>query len=175
MRILKEEELQKVVDKLNYYIGDNKKELLEAYHLRMNNQRIFLVKKELMKAVSQLGRDQIISCGISLGKITKSGNFRITITSLHFLHKYSNHKVWIKSSAEMNFLYGNNALKSHIYKTSEDIPMNAGVFVFNQHQIPLGFGVMSVNGTSFAKARGGDPIVLRQADNGEFIRDETNI
>lgn len=175
MRTLKPEEEQKVMDRLQYYIGDNVKDLLSIYDLRLNNQRIFLLKKELIRACSQLGRDQIIACGITLGKITKSGSFRITITALHVLHRFALHRIWIKTSAEMSFLYGNNALKSHVHKISETIPMNAGVFVFSQHDVPLGFGVMSVNSTSYAKARGGDAVILRQADTGEYIRNEANL
>lgn len=175
MRILKEEEERKVIDRLQYYVGDNMAELLSTYKLRLNNQRVFLVTDELLKASSQLGRDQIISCGIILGKITKGENFRVTITALQTLHKYANHKVWIKTSAEMNFLYGNNALRSHIHKISESIPQNAGVFVYNVHDVPLGFGVMAVNQTSYAKARGGVQVVLTQADTGEYIRNERNI
>lgn len=175
MRTLKPEEEQKVMDRLQYYIGDNTKDLLSIYELRLNNQRVFLANKEILKACSQLGRDQIIACGVTLGKITKSNNFRITITALHTLHKFALYRVWIKPSAEMNFLYGNNALKSHVHRISEAIPMNAGVFVLSQHQVPLGFGVMSVGPASYAKARGGDPIVLRQADNGEYIRSEASL
>lgn len=175
MRILKPEEETKVKAKLQYYIGDNIDDLLKTYELRLNNQRVFLVSKELLKASSQIGRDHIITCGITLGKITKTNNFRITITSLHTLHKYALYKVWIKTSAEMNYLYGNNSLKSHIQKISESIPMNAGVFVFNQHQIPLGFGVMALSPNSYAKARNGDSVILNQADTGEYIRNEANL
>lgn len=175
MRILKSDEDKKVMEKLENFIGDNVKDLLETYELRLNNQRIFLITKELLKASSQLGRDTIISCGVILGKITKTGNFKITITALHSLHKYALYKVWIKSSAEMNFLYGNNALKSHIQKISESVPMNATVFVYNQNQVPLGFGIMAVNPTSYEKARGGDAVVLTQADNGEYIRNEATL
>lgn len=161
--------------RLHYYIGDNTEELLSQYKLMMNNQRVFLVTDELLKACSQLGRDQIVSCGIILGKITKGENFRVSITALHTLHKYANHRVWIKSSAEMNYLYGNNALKSHIHKVSENIPMNAGVFVYTVHDVPLGFGAMAVSPTSYAKAKGGARVVLVQTDNGEYIRNERNI
>lgn len=175
MRVLKTDEDQKVKEKLKTFVGDNIKELLEKYELRLNNQRVFLVTKELLKASSQLGRDDIISCGVILGKITKTGNFKITITSLHTLHRYGIYKVWIKLSAEMNYLYGNNTLKSHIQKLSESIPMNATVFVFNQNQIPLGFGIMALSPSSYEKARGGDSVVLTQADNGEYIRSETSL
>ncbi|KAM0681652.1 ribosome biosynthesis protein nip7 [Glugoides intestinalis] len=175
MRILKADEEEKVMNKLKFYIGDNINDLLKEYELRLNNQRVFLITKTLLKACSQLGRDQIVSCGVILGKITKTENFRIKITAMHVLHKFAIHKVWIKTSAEMNFLYGNNALKSHIHKVSESIPLNAAVFVYDSKEVPLGFGVMAVNSTSYSNARGGDAIVLTQADNGEYIRNENNI
>lgn len=175
MRKLKEEEEKKVLTKLQFFIGDNIKDLLGIYVLRLNNQRVFLTTDELLKASSQLARDQIITCGVLLGKFTKGDNFRIAITALHVLHKFANHKVWIKTSAEMNFLYGNNAIKSHIHKISENIPLNAGVFVYDSHDIPLGFGVMAVGPASYTKAKGGAPIVLTQADTGEYIRNERNI
>ncbi|CAG2100468.1 unnamed protein product [Medioppia subpectinata] len=100
---------------------------------------------------------------------------KITVTAFHPLHKFGLYKVWIKHSAEMNFLYGNNALRSHIHRISESIPMNAGVFVYDQNDIPLGFGLLAVNSISYSRARGGDIIVLRQADNGEYIRSESNL
>ena len=175
MRILKPEEERKVLEKLQNYIGDNHKELLSLYELRLNNQRVYLITKELLKAVSQIGRDKIVSCGITLGKITKTENFRISITAMNILGQFALHKVWIKASAEMNYLYGNNALKSHIFKISENIPMNGAVFVYNQRDIPLGFGLISVSPNSYTKARGGDPVVLSQADNGEYIRNEKNL
>lgn len=175
MRPLKTQEESKVLAKLNYYIGDNTKTLLENYELRLNNKRIFLANKTLLTGASQIGRDEIIACGIILGKITKTEHFRITITGLHVLHKYALYKAWIKTSAEMNYLYGNNALKSHIFKISESIPINAGVFVFSQHQVPLGFGVMALNPTSYSNAKGGDSVILNQADNGEYIRNESTL
>lgn len=175
MRTLKPEEERKVLEKLQTYIGDNQQELLSQYELRLNNQRVYLMTKELLKASSQIGREKIISCGITLGKITKTEKFRIAITALNILGKFAQHKVWIKASAEMSYLYGNNALKSHIFKISENIPMNGAVFVYNQRDIPLGFGVVSVNPNSYTKARGGDTVILTQADNGEYIRNEKNL
>ncbi|KAL6122844.1 nip7 [Nucleospora cyclopteri] len=172
MRNLKETEMEKVLAKLKIYLGDNVKDLLEEKTLQLNNQRVFLISKKLQKACSQIGRKQIISAGTILGKFTKTDNFRITITSLHKLYKYGIHKVWLTDSAENNFLYGNNALKSHIHKISESIPINAGIFVFNKNNTPLGFGLIAVNQNSYQKARGGDIVILNQSDNGEYIRNE---
>lgn len=175
MRKLTEDEEKKVMPKLHLFIGDATKDLLEDRQLYYNNQKVLLVSDAMLKATSQIQRKQLISCGPIIGKFTKGDNFRITITALHVLHKYALHKVWIKASAEMNFLYGNNALRSHVQKVSEDIPINAGVFVYNHANTPLGFGVIALNTTSYSKARGGDIVVLLQADNGEYIRKEAAI
>lgn len=175
MRLLKEEEEAKVLKKLENLLGDQIKDLLENKKLYFNNKKVLLVTDEQVKAVSQFSRDKIISVGVIIGKFTKNDNFRITISSLSTLQKYGLYKVWIKPSAEMNFLYGNNALKSHILRISENIPRNAGVFVYNQYDTPLGFGLMAVNNNSYNRARTGDIVVLTQADNGEYIRNEANI
>lgn len=175
MRPLKEEEQVKIMGKLRLFIGDAIKELLEDTQLYYNNQKVLLLSDKLLKATSQIKRKELIAAGSIIGKLTKNNNFRITITALHVLHKYALHKVWIKDSAEMNFLYGNNAIKSHIQKISEAIPINAGVFVYNNNNTPLGFGVIAVSPASYEKARGGDIVVLLQADNGEYIRKEVAV
>lgn len=175
MRALKEEEMEKVMKKLYLFIGDNSEKLLASTGLHYHNGRAVLVSDSLHKGTSQISRKQIISCGTVLGKFTKTGSFRITITALHTLEKYALCRVWLKTSAEMNFLYENNALKSHIQKISESIPLNAGVFVYNHHGTPLGFGIMAVNPTSYERARSGDIVVLLQADNGQYVRDERAI
>jgi len=173
MRTLQPEEEEKVLRKLQLYIGDNKDELLKENGLYYNNQRILLISEEMLKSVSQIKRKELVACGTIIGKITKHNNFRVTVTAIHALEKYAINKAWIKSSAEMNFLYGNNALKSHIHKISEEIPMNGGVFVYNQSNTPLGFGIVAVPSANMPKLRGGDIIVINQADNGEYIRKET--
>lgn len=175
MRALTEEEEKKVMIKLHNFIGDGTKDMLEDAKLFYNNQKVLLLTDALLKSTSQITRKEIICAGPIIGKFTKGGSFRITITALYPLQKYALHKVWIKASAEMNFLYGNNALRSHVQKISEDIPINAGVFVYNHLNTPLGFGILAVNPASYARARGGDIIVLTQADNGEYIRKEVAI
>lgn len=175
MRALSEQEEEKVVGKLRLFVGDATKDLLSDKRLHYNNQKILLITDGILKATSQLKRKEIISAGTIIGKFTKHDNFRITITALHALQEYALHRVWIKASAEMNFLYGNNALRSHVQKVSEDIPMNAGVFVYNHANTPLGFGILAVGPSSYAKARGGDIVVLQQADNGEYVRRELSI
>lgn len=84
-------------------------------------------------------------------------------------------QVWVKSSAEMSFLYGNHILKSGLAKITENTPANAGVVIFSMSDLPLGFGVTS---KSTAECRNADPTVivtLHQADIGEYLRSEEDL
>lgn len=175
MRELNSDEMEKVVNKLKVYLGDNVSNLMTKYKMFLNNTRVFLCSEQLYKASSQIGRKQIISVGTILGKFTKSDNFRITITGAQTIAKYGIHKVILLENGEMNFLYGNNAIRNHVYKVSEAIPINAGVFVYNKGETLLGFGLIACNQNSFQKMRSGDIVVLNQADNGEYVRNEINI
>lgn len=175
MRELTETEREKVFTKLQIYIGDNIENMLSDRKLYLNNMRVFLCTEEVYKACSQIGRKQLICVGTIIGKFTKTDNFKITITGAHELAKHGINRVTLLDTGEMNYLYGNNALRSHISKVSEAIPQHAGVFVYNKNETLLGFGLMAVNSNSFQKARSGDIIILNQADCGEYIRNETNI
>lgn len=75
----------------------------------------------------------------------------------------------------MNYLYGNNALKSHVYRLSENIPINTGVFVYNQNDICLGYGVCAIKPEKYPEAKGYQLVVIRQGDNGEYIRSEDKV
>lgn len=58
---------------------------------------------------------------------------------------------------------------------SEDTPEHQGVVVYNMNDTPLGFGVTA---RSQAEVRRLDPTgiaVFRQADCGEFLRDEDSL
>lgn len=120
-------------------------------------------------------RDKLISLGICLGKFTKSGKFRLHITSLPILAEHARYKVWVKPNGEMPFLYGGNIVKAHVGRWSEDCPEHQGVIVYSMNDTPLGFGVTA---RSTAEARRLDPTGItcfRQADCGEYLRDEDNL
>ena len=48
------------------------------------------------------------------------------------------HKVWVKPSSEMTFLYGNNIPKSGVGRMTDDTPQYAGVVIYNMSDVPLG-------------------------------------
>lgn len=97
------------------------------------------------------------------------------ITALEYLSQYAKYKVWIKPKAEMSFVYGNHVLKAQVLKVTENVPQYYGVIVYNQNDIPLGFGSMA---RCTSDSRNIDPtavMVFNQADVGEYLRAESNM
>ncbi|KAM0672887.1 ribosomal biogenesis protein [Ordospora colligata] len=175
MRDLKPQEKKDVLEKLNFFIGDNVNRIIdEKNKIVLHNQRVMLVSEKVKAATSMIPRKCIAIAGTVLGKFTKTGKFRLRVSSLHILSRYAIHRVWIKSSAEMCYLYGNNSLKSHVFRLSEGIPQNAGVVVYNQNDVPLGFGVTSLSAQAYSAAKGHALVLLRQVDAGLYIRDEVH-
>ena len=122
-----------------------------------------------------MSRDNLISLGTNFGKFTKTKKFRLHITALDFLAPYATHKVWLKSSAEQQFLYGHNVSKSGLGRITEDTDKYQGVVVYNMGDLPLGFGVAA---RSTAECRHADPLTVvcfQQADIGEYIRAEATL
>jgi len=179
MRPLTDEETEKLFGKLAKYIGENIKLLLENedrnYCFRLHRDRIYYADEHLMRTAAVVGRKDLISFGTCLGKFTKGGKFFLHITALEYLALYAKSKVWLKPSAEQQFLYGNNILKSGVARLTEGTEAGSGVVVFSIDDKPLGFGVVA-KGT--ADCRRADPtalVVLHQADLGEYIRSEDTL
>lgn len=113
-----------------------------------------------------------MSLGTCFGKFTKSGKFRLHITALDFLAPYAKHKIWLKASAEQQFLYGHNAMKSGLGRITENTDKYQGVVVYSMSDLPLGFGVAA---KATAECRHAEPmsvVCFHQADVGEYIRNE---
>lgn len=75
----------------------------------------------------------------------------------------------------MSYIYGNNVLKAHIAKMTEDIPEHQGVVVMSSTDLPLGFAVAAKSSAACAKL---DPTAIaafHQTDLGEYLRDEDNL
>ena len=84
---------------------------------------------ELRDAGAIDGTEAPLCAGVCLGKFTHSRKFRLQVTCLDLLSKLAKHKVWVKSNGEQSFLYGNNIVKAHLKRITEDTPKNAGVLV----------------------------------------------
>lgn len=172
MRKLTEEEFEKMFSKINQFVGEKREILLKDNDFYYHNKNIFYVSDFIYKKVSNIPKKNIVMIGTHVGKFTKSNRFFLKIGALNILSQFATRKVWIKWSAEMNFLYGNNVLKSHVLKTTEDLRTNEIVFLYNPKDVLLGFGITARDMTSFDKAEHNSLFVIRQCDKGEYLRDE---
>ena len=89
--------------------------------------------------------------------------------------QYAEKKVWVKPSAEQSFLYGNHVLKAGLGRISEDTPQYHGVVVLSMADVPLGFGTTAKSTTDCRKMDATGIVAFRQADVGEYLRDEDTL
>ena len=182
MRQLTEAELGQLFQKLGKYIDSaNIKQLLErsddVYEFRVHKDRVYYLSENLLKKAGHVARKQLVSAGVCFGKFTSHANrqFRLGITALDFLARLAQYKVWLKASGETHFAYGNHVVKAHLKRVTEDMPRNAGVVVFSESDIPLGFGV-AARGTDECRSAATETIVVyHQADVGEYLREEADL
>ncbi|KAK7970339.1 hypothetical protein PG984_001634 [Apiospora sp. TS-2023a] len=184
MRPLTEEETQTVFAKLASICGNSLKDLIapldnspnaDRYVFRVQKDRVYYVLLSMANLATTVARENLLSLGTCLGKMTKTGKFKLHITALPILAEHSRYKIWIKPSGEMPFLYGGNIVKAHVGRWTEDTPEHTGIVVFSMDDRPLGFGVTA---RSTAEARRLAPtgmVVFRQADAGEYLRDEDSL
>ncbi|KAF1938085.1 60S ribosome subunit biogenesis protein NIP7 [Clathrospora elynae] len=182
MRPLTEPETKTLFEKLATYCGKGISNLIadptggaDRNVFRVQGSRCYYVRESLANLATSVARDNLLSLGICLGKFTKTGKFRLHITALSVIAPHARYKVWVKQNGEMPFLYGGNVLKAHVGRWSEDCPEHQGVVVLSMNDTPLGFGVSA---RSTAEARKLDPtgiVTFRQADIGEYLREEDTL
>jgi 60S ribosome subunit biogenesis protein NIP7 len=174
MRQLTEEETKTLFTKLNLFVGENLRYLIdredEDHVFRLHEQKIYYMSKGVLDIAQMVGRDELVSAGIYLGNFTKAGKIKLHITALPLLAKYAKFKVWVKPGGEQVFLYGNNVLKTHIAKMTENTPQYQGVVVFSVNDVPLGFGVAARSTEQSLKVQPHDVVIFNQADLGEYLR-----
>ena len=116
-----------------------------------------------------------LNTGTCFGKFSKKGNFRLHITSLDYLAQYATYKVWVKSNAEMSFLYGNHVPKAGLGRITEGTSQYQGVVVFSMSNMPLGFGVAAQPTQVIQSLEPTAIVVLHQSDIGEYLRAEEEL
>lgn len=145
------------------------------YCFREKKDRVYYVAEKILKLANTIPPDQLVFAGTCFGKFTKTNKFRLHITALNYLAPYAQCKIWLKPSAEQQFLYGNHVSKSGLGRISENADKYQGVIVYNMSDLPLGFGV---TGRSTAECKHADPLTtvcFHQADIGEYIRSEEDL
>ncbi|XP_024396124.1 uncharacterized protein [Physcomitrium patens] len=186
MRPLDEPEMTQVLEKLHKFVGSNLKHVLErpshegpdgkgGYVFRLHKQRCYYVSDALVRRATNVGRDKLFGLGTCLGKFTKSGKFRLTVTCLDLIAAHAKHKIWLKPSAEMSFLYGNHVLKSGLGRITDNTQQYQGVVIYSMSDVPLGFGVAAKSTQDCRKLDPNDIVALHQADLGEYLRMEDEL
>lgn len=179
MRPLTEPETKTLFEKLASYTGQSLKQLIDnpqdPHVFRIQNSRVYYVRATIANLATSVSRDALLSLGTCLGKFTKTGKFRLHITALEIIAPHARHKVCLKSNGEMPFLYGENVVKAHVGRWSEDCPQYQGVVVYNMGDTPLGFGVAAHSTIRARKAGPTDIVVFRQGDVGQYLREEDTL
>ncbi|KAK9084207.1 hypothetical protein Scep_030678 [Stephania cephalantha] len=189
MRALDEKETTAVFEKLFKFTGKNLKNIVEKashegpdggdrqsrYCFRLQKNRVYYVSESVVRRATNISRDKLVSLGTCIGKFTKGGSFHLTVQALGLLAENAKHKVWVKPTSEMSFLYGNHVLKGGVGRITEGVGPGDGVVVFSMSDVALGFGV-AAKGTQ--ECRRLDPngiVVLHQGDVGEYLRMEDDL
>lgn len=180
MRPLSEEELKQFLEKVGRYIGNNVRHLVERddepHVFRLHNDRVYYVGENLLKKAGCVARKNLAMVGVCFGKFTHTKKFHLHVTCLDFLARLAKYKVWLKPNGEQHFLYGNHIVRAHLRRIEGDMPRNAGVVVFSeQGNIPLGFGSAARSSTECRDAPAEAIVLYRQADIGEYLREEVNL
>ncbi|KAK1772171.1 hypothetical protein QBC33DRAFT_774 [Phialemonium atrogriseum] len=185
MRPLTEPETRALFKKLANFAGPSLKELIapvdnspdaDRFVFRLNHRdRIFYVRLSHANLASSISRDKLLSLGVCLGKFTKTGKVRLHITALPILAKYARHKIWIRPNGVMPFLYGGNICKAHVGRWPENCPEHEEVVICSMDDIPLGFGVTARSTTEMKSLDPTAVVCFRQADCGEYLRDEDTL
>lgn len=75
----------------------------------------------------------------------------------------------------MPFLYGGNIVKAHVGRWSQNCPEHQGVVICDMEGVPLGFGVTAKNAGDAQRLGPTGIVCFRQADCGEYLRDEDTL
>ena len=179
MRPLNQNEAQLFFEKLAKFIGDNAKTLVERdggqWTFCVHNNRVYYMKKEVESYCPPFAHKLLLSAGICMGKFTKKGRFFLQVTALPVIAPLAQYKVWVKSSAEIGFLYGQHILKEGVENITEGTPRNAGVIIFNPNNLPIGIGVALQSSVQLRLAAPSIMAVANQGDLGEYLRAESQI
>jgi 60S ribosome subunit biogenesis protein NIP7 len=99
MRPLTDEELRTLFEKLQVYIGQNIKKLIdrtdEPHTFRVIKDRVYYLSEHQMRLATNISREKLLSIGTCFGKFTKSGKFRLHVTCLDYLAQNAKYNVWV--------------------------------------------------------------------------------
>lgn len=122
-----------------YSIGKNLTQLIapNTHTFCVQKDRCYYVRTDLYKLATSVARINLLSLGTCLGKFTKTGKFKLHVTALDVIAPFAIYKVWIKPNGEMSYCFGNNVVKAHVGRISEETPEHQGCVIYNMADVPL--------------------------------------
>ncbi len=141
----------------------------------MQKNRVYYLSEDVLKVAMGVPRDHLVSIGTCFGKFTHSKKFMLLITALDYIAQFAKYKMWIKPSGEMSYMYGNNIMKAHLGRITENTPKHQGVVFYSMSDIPLGFGVSGQSTLECRKVETTALVGFHQADIGEYLRAEDKL
>lgn len=141
----------------------------------MQKDRVYYLSEDVLKVAVGVPRDNLVSIGVCFGKFTHTKKFRLHITSLDYIAQFAKYKMWVKPSGEMSYLYGNNVLKAHLGRITENTPKYQGVVFYTMSDIPMGFGVAAQSTQECRKLESTGIVGFHQSDIGEYLRVEESL
>jgi len=173
MRRATQEECKQIVLKLHKFVGPKCEELIAGDKcLRVFKNRVFLSDFKKSDQAAIIGKTKLVSYGKKLGKLSKTGRFRLSITALPILAPLAATKCILRPKCEQPFLYGSNILVRQIQNIPHELKQNQGVIVYSSTGLPVGLGVVTSNGLSTNLDAIG---VYRYCDIGEYLRGEEKL
>ncbi|XP_075210082.1 60S ribosome subunit biogenesis protein NIP7 homolog isoform X1 [Lycorma delicatula] len=173
MKRLSDERTKLVFEKLSKFIGTNVKLLIDRpdgqYVFREHKDRIYYVSEKNLKLGETIAPDHFVSIGTCFGKFTKTGRFMLHITALNYLAPYAQFKIWLKPSAEQQFLYGHNVNKAGLGRITESTQKYQGVIVFSMNDLPLDAASINFINIKFETLYRGFKKILTMLINNSFI------
>ena len=176
MRPLTQKEVRLLFEKLALFIGDNVKPLLERdegqWTFAVHKNRVYYMREDIFNHCKNFAEKLLLSAGVNIGQFTKKGRFFLYFTALPIISPLAKYKVWVKSSAEVGFLYGQDILKEGVENIQEGTHRGAGVVVYNASNMPIGLGIALQSSTSLHRCLPTIKAVARIGDIGEYLRSE---
>ncbi|KAF3455744.1 hypothetical protein FNV43_RR00386 [Rhamnella rubrinervis] len=96
---------------------------------------VYYVSDSLVKRTTNIARANLVSLDTCIGKFTHGINFHLTVQALGIVAANAKHKVWLKPTSEMSFLYGNHVLKAKSTQDCRKLDPNGNVVL---HQVDIG-------------------------------------
>lgn len=110
MRALDETETRTMFTKLASYTGASLSNLIappaegsattERMVFRLVKDRVFYLPERIANFATSIPRDSLLTAGTMIGKFTKTGKFRLNMSSLSIIAPHARVKCWVKSNGE---------------------------------------------------------------------------